>query len=245
MRQLLFPLILALSFYASQGAANSCKRVHAGKMTFAERSAELVDLNLLKLQHESSQTKTAKEIHAGNQNLIKEALNLPIGKDFKYLDEAVADGMIIKIRKNKVAGNHERFEREDAEVGYCFGRATCGHLQALKSGFKKEQIKKAWLVGPMVNGDYNWGYHVALIVRDRHGAWWVIDTNYDGALPLAKWYKNERKTSTDNKLELFITDPEKFGPYAGKYSRTDLGFDGPKELDYYKGYFPELMKSGL
>jgi hypothetical protein len=151
-------------------------------------------------------------------------------------------------RSNEVVGflGKDRYQAEDRNIGYCFGRATFIHLLLLKMGLNKNSIRKIWAVGPMKTSRYSedtWAFHVATVVYTEDWGWMTLDTNESKAQPIRHWISTYQDLSTDGKVRFYITSPEKFGLDDGVYSRIQLGLDLPREHDWYKGYFQDLMKS--
>ena len=131
---------------------------------------------------------------------------------------------------------------EGVNIGYCFGRATYGHLALLKNGVDKNAIRKIWAVGPMKTGATSWAFHVSTIVRADNGEWLAVDNFPGQVLNIQKWMEYVKRISTDGKLTFFITNPEKFSVSLGTYDRVQLGLDIGRNQDWYKHYFADLMK---
>lgn len=142
----------------------------------------------------------------------------------------------------------------DRRLGLCFGRATYLHLQLLRHGVDKSVIKKAFVVGPMLNSHgEDWQFHVGALVRDVNDPekWWVLDTNIGRPMEVNEWYAFYKKFNIDytykwlffkeihneKSLRLYVTDATKIGPSGWEYNIQ------PGGLFDYNGYFQEMFKS--
>jgi hypothetical protein len=131
-------------------------------------------------------------------------------------------------------------------MGFCFGRAVAAHIEALRSGIDRAQVRKVWAVGDFKSGNVNWRYHVATVVRDASGKWIAVDPIFGGPLPLGAWYLRmkayENPTGPQN-MRLFTTNAERFGPSAtDKYSPIQMG-TGKNPDGVYRGFFKDMMQS--
>ena len=128
----------------------------------------------------------------------------------------------------------------DGKLGFCFGRATWVWLQAMRMGVDKNSIKKLFLVGPMDADGRMWQFHVATAIRGRTSAlegskyvWYVIDSDFNHVKTADKFFEFFAKTSTDSKLRLFISDPQrlgasntlKFGPVHYNNPYNEIGYN--------------------
>ena len=123
--------------------------------------------------------------------------------------------------------------------GFCFGRATATHLEALRQRLSRSRILKIWGVGPMKGG---WGHHVATLVAAKEGGWWAIDPEIGhvvSGVDWVKWLREEQENSAEP-LVFFLSEAERFGPLPGKYKQIDLF--GTDESDIYNGYFRDLIR---
>jgi hypothetical protein len=127
------------------------------------------------------------------------------------------------------------------KIGFCFGRAMNSHLKALRMGLAKENVRKIWAIGPMKYGyrdEEIWTHHVATMVRGEDKKWYVIDKKGEMPMELREWYAQAKRFSTDGRLQLFATDPARWGPASNDvYSREELADD------FYNGYFDDLLKA--
>jgi hypothetical protein len=235
-------LIVGLNASLFANAGLRCAVVHQPVSEFEQSLKTLVDVNLMKTHHDSSQVLTSEAIQASNAKVLENLDQLPKRQSYKALSLKDAESLIQQMTESPFVQNENRYSRKEVEMGYCFGRATFMHLHALKLGYKKEQIKKIWVVGPMEADNINWGYHVATIIRSPKGKWFVIDNEVGTPLTPKEWFAHFLPASTDGKLQVFVTEAEKLFPVAGKYSRFEMGLDMQRRQDYYRGYFKDLVK---
>lgn len=151
------------------------------------------------------------------------------------------------VRKHEVVGTEARelYARENAEIGYCFGRAAFIHLLMTKMGLQKDSIMKVWAVGEQqsTSGEFTWGFHVAPLVFVKGYGWMVLDSSLDRPQHARHWFSHHEDLSTDKKLRFYITGADKFGVNTGRYSRFQMGLDLKQADDWYKHYFVNMMKS--
>lgn len=167
------------------------------------------------------------------------------------LSEAEAYGLYNWLETHPVASSHSTMKYDPhSQIGFCFGRATAVHLEALGRPYKlhPSAVRKIWVIGPMHGG---WGHHVATIVlssndsESKEPTFMVIDP-VTGVVSATEWVKNIRtnyQISTRDPLMYFVTEPSRFGPFPGRYTKMDLfGPDrGNRNSDAYRGYFDDLM----
>lgn len=141
--------------------------------------------------------------------------------------------------------NKGKYQQEDVDIGYCFGRAAYLHLLMLKMGLAKQSIVKLWAVGPQANpsGDKNWGFHVATATYVRGYGWMTIDTNSFKIQPIRHWIQGNLDRSVDGKMQIYVTSAERFGLNVPKYDRLQMGLDITREQDWYRGYFKDMLQS--
>lgn len=139
------------------------------------------------------------------------------------------------------------YDHSEVRLGFCFGRATYVHLKLLGLGLQKESIQKIWAVGVMhasENGiPVTWDFHVATMAYTLEMGWMVVDTYLGTVVKVAEWMNALQKVNPDGALRFYNTDASKFGLSLGAYSRTQMGLDLPREVDWYKGYFQDMMKA--
>ncbi|MGZ3691553.1 MAG: protein-glutamine glutaminase family protein, partial [Pseudobdellovibrio sp.] len=155
------------------------------------------------------------------------------GLDNKQIKELYA-----KVENNETAGlcNINKYD-PNGEIGFCFGRATTAHIEALRAGISKDQVRKVWAVGHFKTGSAEWRYHVTTIVRNTEGRWIAIDPIFDRPIPVEQWYKEMQGFDVENNMRLFSTRAERFGPDEGaKYTPGQL------KASYFNNYFKDLME---
>lgn len=161
------------------------------------------------------------------------------------IDERRAQKVLNIVNEHPVVGfrSYDKYSQPGEEMGFCFGRTMYMHLLALKLGLQKSSIKKIWAVGPMQSGisGVHWGYHVGLLVFSKERGWIVLDPNQKLIVTLNEWVGKFQKVSLDQRIRFYATEPEKFGLYAGQYSRYLLGLDLTVDQDWFKHYFVEML----
>jgi hypothetical protein len=122
--------------------------------------------------------------------------------------------------------------------GFCFGRATAAHIEAIKSGLQKDQIRKVWVLGKLVSNSVKWKYHVTTAVRGPNGSWYAIDPIMEKPMRIDEWSRAVSKSfDKEGNMRIFVTDPTRFSPYVGKYEPRVMS---PSN---FGGYFSDLMKT--
>jgi hypothetical protein len=191
---------------------------------------------------------TAEQVQKLNADAIKRVNDfVPPLNDNRARAITVSDAqkLIMASRNSNVTRfeSRDKYKQEQADIGFCFGRATFMHLLLLKMGVQKESILKAWVVGPQQTPGIMWDFHVATLAFVKDKGWMVIDPNLLEPQTLQAWYDRSNAQSTDKKMRIYITEPNKFGVDAGKYTRVQMGLDLNRETDWYKNYFVDMMKS--
>lgn len=87
----------------------------------------------------------------------------------------------------------------------------------------------------MVTGDITWQFHVATAVRTSNNKWLVLDHEFEKPITIEEWYNFWRPTSPDGRVKLYITEPQRFGASASKYSSYAF-------QNFYNFYFKDMMK---
>ncbi len=203
--------------------------------------------------------KSPEQIHKENLSHIQNFIDISVDEInhkavirdkayAKYISPEQASDVLRAAQVNPVVSlsKYSKYDPKNEGIGYCFGRCMFTHLELTQRQFDRDSIKKAFAIGPMKTPDGGmWGWHVTTIAQslDAKGneVWLAIDPIYtrnkDGQMPtLEEWYKEMRdKYSTDGKLKLYVTSSGKFGP-SSKYN------EGVKTLEFYHGYFEDMMK---
>jgi hypothetical protein len=201
------------------------------------------NVSLIDIQHAKSQS----EIEANNKHVL-ELIEMPLtspadtDKTSYLLPEEVA--LILKETNNsKVHKNHYCYDPQN-KVGFCFGRATIAHMEALVRGMDPNSIKKIWIAGDMKE----WGHHVATLIKIEN-SWMVVDTNLNKVVSVEEWIKfyKPMKAPKAKDIMVFITRADRFGPYdSSSYSGVNLfnstTDDFKKDADFYRGYFHDYFE---
>lgn len=124
-------------------------------------------------------------------------------------------------------------------IGFCFGRAMTAHLEAIHMGIDKGSVLKLWAIGPMGQG--SWAWHVTTLVKgpglQGGESWWAIDPIFGQVMTASQWHaRMMEEFSDDQKMAVYITPADKFGPSGGKYLK------GYMNTSFYNGYFVDLIK---
>lgn len=176
--------------------------------------------------------------------LLKQDLKTPSSTEYtRYVTDEEANFLLHKISNSKVNQNHICYD-PDLSTGFCFGRATIGHMEALIRGVHPKSIKKIWIAGDM----QQWGHHVANMIKTEKG-WLVIDTNLERPVSPEEWLKTylPMKAIGAKDIKVFVTRAERFGPYdIGEYSAVNLfnstSHSFNRENDFYRGYFYDYFQ---
>jgi hypothetical protein len=211
---------------------------------YAELEALYGGENLIEIQRRMSNA----EILANNANVKKIALEsyevqaIP-GKNTKV---TTADTNVIysATSNSQVNKNHYCYDTKGT-IGFCFGRATITHMEAIVRDIHPDLVKKIWIAGDMGV----WGHHVATMLYTEKG-WMVLDTNIGHAVPVDYWieYYMPQKQKGAKEIMVFITQAGRFGPYDNRpYNAVDLfntqSEDFNKAADYFNGYFHDYFNS--
>jgi hypothetical protein len=189
--------------------------------------------------------KTPEQAVLMNQEVLREMSILSKerranSKRKQALSKNEANALFNAVSKNPVARISRNYKYDpDSQLGFCFGRAMTAHLEALSQGVDKSAIRKVFVGGQMkaVGFDFNWQFHVATVVKNAEGGWWVIDPIFEAPISVEKWYSEMKKNDIDGKLRFYAAEPTRLGAVGnGKYQKFEL-MD-----DIYNGYFKELLQ---
>lgn len=124
--------------------------------------------------------------------------------------------------------------------GFCFGRATLIHNEAIRRKVDPNLIRKIWAVGPTEK--QRWQFHVATLIKAREvPTWWACDPIFECALDIQDWIHRMKEYSDDGRMMFFVTEANRFSVYAPRpYSAVDLLGNG--KTDYYNGYFKTYLE---
>ncbi len=225
-----------------------------------EPTDPLLSADLLAYQENEVRNLTSHEIQNLNEQSIQSLYSLkrPVAvitttgsklARVPSIHRDLGEQLIRSIDQNPVVASYadSHYSQPGTEIGYCFGRATYVHLALLKLGVDRNSIRKVWLVGPMVAGNINWAFHVAVVVRvsepgSSTDQWMVVDNVTGKLLEVRSWAANFIPYNSQFKnLRLYVTDPSKFSVSLGKYSRIQMGLDLSAKDDWYRHYFADLM----
>ncbi|MEN9723411.1 MAG: hypothetical protein RJB38_1397, partial [Pseudomonadota bacterium] len=222
--------------FAALGRSPEEERVEAA--VARSRSESFFDLRAATLRAPLSAQKLAQ----WNDELI-EALKLklpPVSGRGSGMSREEAEALYQYLVCHPVASmRHLPVYDPQKNFGFCFGRATAVHLEALRRGLARTRVMKIWGVGPMKGG---WGHHVAGLVAAEDGGWWAIDPEVKRvvrATDWIRWLRGEQENEREP-LMFFISEAERFGPLPGKYRQIDLY--GPGSNDIYNGFFSDLIE---
>ena len=129
-------------------------------------------------------------------------------------------------------------------VGFCFGRATMVHMEALIRNIDPNSVRKIWIAGDMGV----WGHHVATLVKAQDG-WYVIDIEVGKIVRVKEWFTFFKKTyqaKGAKEIMLFTSKAERFGPHdTTGYTPGDLFNTVTNEFnrdgDFYRGFFHDYF----
>lgn len=136
-----------------------------------------------------------------------------------------------------------RYEQPGTSIGFCFGRGCYEDKLFMRLGVDRDSVKKIWATGTMRSGDINWDFHIGYAVRATDGNWYVVD-NVPGnhrILDYRAWAENFKAENADQDLRIYITDGDKFTASLGRYDKVQMGFYLPRDQDWYRGYFQDLI----
>lgn len=189
-----------------------------------------------------------EDIISNNEN-VKKLLNARYSVDpieGKVSAISLPESQIIYDAMENAEVNKNNFCYDaNGSIGFCFGRATIAHMEALARKVHPESVKKIWIAGDMGF----WGHHVATMVYTKKG-WRVLDTNIGKPVTTKDWITHYWKTNKKDVKEvmIFVTQAGRYGPYDNRpYSALDLfntqsdEFD--KARDYFKGYFHDYFEN--
>lgn len=159
------------------------------------------------------------------------------------VDKKMLDDIYKKMADSEVNKNHWCYDTKGT-IGFCFGRATIAHLEAINMGVHPDLVKKIWIVGDMGI----WGHHVATVVYSVDGPR-VLDTNQGRPYKLSDWFQiYTKQKKSDKDIMIFMTQAGRFGPEdARPYNPFDLfntsSDDFDRAGDFFKGYFFDYFES--
>lgn len=163
------------------------------------------------------------------------------GKIEKLSDEQVKT-VYDAMANSNVHKNHYCYDTKGT-IGFCFGRATIAHMEAIARNVHPDSVRKIWIAGDMGV----WGHHVATMVYTQRG-WMVLDTNIGMAVTTDAWIARymPMKKPGSSEIMVFTTQAGRFGPYdTQSYNAINLfntqTEDFDKARDFYRGYFHDYF----
>lgn len=123
-------------------------------------------------------------------------------------------------------------------IGFCFGRAAFVQSLMLAAGARQSDLAKIFAIGPLKVGPTVWTYHMATMVRDDGGNWWVVDNLFDHLMPVEEWMGMAALFDVKPSLpqvRFYVTDPRKFQPAYGAYRLEDFN------IPALRGFFLDLF----
>ncbi len=261
---------LILSFTSCSTWENSVSREPASFQSCLAAMNNLINYKIYSPQNRNNlfQAKTLEELEATygdesfidiqrgltNEDIIANNLNLkkllagemkfkPIAKKKTFVSKAEADVIYKAMRDAKVNINHDCYDPKGT-IGFCFGRATIAHMEALIREVHPDAIRKVWIAGDMGK----WGHHVATIIKAENG-WLALDTNMGRVITLDEWFiiVHREKVKDANEIMNFVTQAGRFSPYNNmSYNSFDLfntdRLEFNKAQDFYRGYFHDYFE---
>ncbi|MBC7740746.1 MAG: hypothetical protein H7061_01015 [Bdellovibrionaceae bacterium] len=258
MSNIKFLILLALTTsLVSCGSHNDTSKPAAAEPTVTEQYVEkadpLLDTDLTNYHDKEVNGLSAKKVTDLNEATIKELYRRPRAATYPDGDRKprvgeisieVAQQLLNSIKIHPVVSMEvkEKYEQPDTEIGYCFGRAAYLHWALYKMGVDHRSIRKAWIMGSIHSSDFYWEFHVATIVRVNDGRWIAIDNFTGRLLEVRDWVNFYTPFNVGFKnLRIYISDPTRFSISKGAYSRAQMGVDLARDVDWYRGYFVDLM----
>ncbi len=201
------------------------------------------DTSLIEIQKKLNES----DIITNNKNLQKiltQGIEFkPIAGKKNYVTADEGEVIYKAMKETKVNVNHDCYD-PDGTIGFCFGRATIVHMEAIIRNVHPEAIKKIWIAGDMGK----WGHHVAGMVKGEKG-WLVLDTDLEHAVSTDEWVAKfmPDKPADAKEIMVFVTQAGRFGPYSTEsYNAVDLfntkNLKFNKAQDYYRGYFHDYFE---
>jgi len=199
------------------------------------------DTNLYDLYHAETQGRSVPAETVAQQNAavfaqLQAWKARPLANRSDAIDYAQANEILQSAMKNYVIGKEPTKGYDpQGNIGFCFGRAMWMHLELLKRGVNKDSVFKAYVVGDMLYDQIQWQFHVATVVRNKDGGFYVLDPEFMAVMTLEQWFAHNMTFSADKKLRLYVTEPTKFGASAARYDQWSL--NDP----WYNSYFKDML----
>lgn len=224
--------------------ATASSFVYTPAKSLDELEASYGNLSLIDIQQKLSPGQI-KISNKRTMTLLEQPLKneQPDGYTNYATDEELA--LIYKeLESDKVHLNHACYDPQGT-VGFCFGRATIAHMEALIRGMNPDAIRKIWIAGDMKQ----WGHHVATMIKGEKG-WYVIDTNIGRPVTADEWlaFYQPFKSQNAKDIMVFVTRADRFGPYdTQSYTGINLFNSNTshyeRTADFYRGYFYDYFEA--
>lgn len=155
------------------------------------------------------------------------------------LSRSEADELYRRVSTNPVASLFavSKYDPKNSGIGYCFGRAMTGHLEALfNMNVKNSSIRKLFAMGSLITGSTKWGWHVTTIVKSSEGGWWAIDPIYGSVCTVDQWYQwMLTRFNPSHDLVLLHDNAMRLGPSSDRYALRQINHPD------YNNYFKDLL----
>lgn len=123
--------------------------------------------------------------------------------------------------------------------GFCFGRASMVHFEALSKSIPSDLIKKVWMIGKVKS----WRYHVATILRSGSD-WYVLDTD-SGLMKIDNWvakYNKQNLIEGRNRPLMYIVTEASRESYFDSSSYKSKNFFSDQFEGYFYRFFEDLRQ---
>ena len=157
------------------------------------------------------------------------------------LSKAEAETIYQSLRSNNVASTISSDIYANEIGGGCFTRASFIHFELNLRNFSHYNTRKIWAVGELNNG--MWNYHVATIVPNVDGGWWVMDS-FTGVVDSKEWMKQIKEYDTKGDLMFILSPAERLGPGRFYYEvprSSKIPKDSP--LNNFPTFYKDLLNS--
>jgi hypothetical protein len=197
-------------------------------------------------QSDSNLKLLSSRIKARNKKFLEglKSEPLPVGDTGGAQAHAIkhAGEILNSISEHPVVGDSalHRYDRDEFNVGFCFGRAAYAHIELLRKGVHPKRIGKVFAIGKFQFGKAAWDFHVTTVVRGPKNEWWAIDRATSTQIePIEVWMSQVERLSTHAThplVRFYFSDAVKFHPLYGAYGADNLYFP------YFNNYFVDLAR---
>ena len=252
----IFLLLITSSILYSESLPNILKLLNSPKVLNSKHYSNEIDENLLKsfevennkrLKFLKAHSKLSKKQIATmlfqykvkkNQTVISDFLSSSEKSNIMSSDKILS--VFNKIKNHKVTDtkrnkNYDKY----GDIGFCFGRAFYAHYLLRKMKVPQVSIAKLFIVGRLMYLGQLWNFHMATTVKGADNKWWVLDTLFKKPMELQDWAEktlNFGIKRSQSQARIYITDPRKFQPAFGAYSKEHF------QIPELSKYFDELLR---